>query len=125
MISCEVAHNLYSVPIKIARVRSEVYTDGDYASLFDTGSIPIDAIISPEREVAKSFTRLVAVPGAKDLISFDNDLLRLIQITLSEDCPVLHTPLNQLTELFPDLGARVIYIVRNEEGIVPKKLDQM
>ena len=69
--------------------------------------------------------RLVAVPGAKDLISFDNDLVRLIQITLSEDCPVLNTPLGQLTELFPDLGARVVYIVRNEEGIVPDKLSQM
>jgi len=125
MIACQVAQALFSVPIKIARVRSEVYNSGDNSNLFDTGSIQIDAIISPEHEVAQSFTRLVAVPGAKDLISFDNDLVRLIQITLGEDCPVLNTPLSQLTELFPDLGARVVYIVRNEEGIVPDKLSQM
>ena len=125
MISCQVAQTLFSVPIKIARVRAEVFNEAENTNLFDTGSIAIDAIISPEQEVAKSFTRLVAVPGAKDLISFDNDLVRLIQITLSEDCPVLNTPLGQLTELFPDLGARVVYIVRNEEGIVPDKLSQM
>ena len=68
---------------------------------------------------------MVAVPGAKDLISFDDDLLRLIEINLTEDCPVINTPLSQLTEIFPDLGARVVYIVRDENGFVPDKLSQM
>ena len=99
MLSCQIAQALFSVPIKIARVRSEAYNIEEWRSLFDTGLFAIDALISPEQEVAKSFTRLVAVPGAKDLISFDDDLLRLIEINLSEDCPVINTPLNQLTEI--------------------------
>ncbi len=125
MISCQIADTLFSIPIKIARVRSEEYNVDEWKTLFDTGVFSIDAVISPEHEVAKSFTRLVAVPGAKDLISFDNDLLRLIEINLHEDCPVINTPLSQLTEIFPDLGARVVYIVRNESGFVPDKLSQM
>ena len=91
MISCQIAQALFSVPIKIARVRSEAYNIEEWRSLFDTGLFAIDALISPEYEVAKSFTRLVAVPGAKDLISFDDDLVRLIEINLSEDCPVINT----------------------------------
>ena len=125
MISCQIASSLFSIPIKIARVRAEEYNQDEWKTLFDTGVFSIDAVISPEYEVAKSFTRLVAVPGAKDLISFDNDLLRLIEINLTEDCPVLNTPLSQLTEIFPDLGARVVYIVRDEVGFVPDKLSQM
>ena len=125
MISCQIASSLFSIPIKIARVRAEEYNQDEWKTLFDTGVFSIDAVISPEYEVAKSFTRLVAVPGAKDLISFDNDLLRLIEINLSDDCPVLKTPLSQLTEIFPDLGARVVYIVRDEVGFVPDKLSQM
>ena len=125
MISCQIASALFSVPIKIARVRSEAYNMEDWKHLFNEGLFSIDALISPEQEVAKSFTRLVAVPGAKDLISFDDDLVRLIEINLAEDCPVLNTPLNQLTEIFPDLGARVVYIVRNSEGFIPDKLSEM
>ena len=91
MISCQIASALFSVPIKIARVRSEAYNMEEWKHLFNEGLFSIDALISPEQEVAKSFTRLVAVPGAKDLISFDDDLVRLIEINLAEDCPVLNT----------------------------------
>ena len=73
MISCQIASTLFSVPIKIARVRSQAYNMEEWKHLFNEGLFSIDALISPEQEVAKSFTRLVAVPGAKDLISFDED----------------------------------------------------
>lgn len=125
MISCQIANLLFKVPIKIARVRSEAYNKEEWNNLFNESLFSIDALISPEQEVAKSFTRLVAVPGAKDMISFDEDLVRLIEINLAEDCPVLNTPLNQLTEIFPDLGARVVYIVRDSNGFVPNKLSEM
>ena len=125
MISCQIANLLFKVPIKIARVRSEAYNKEEWNNLFNESLFSIDALISPEQEVAKSFTRLVAVPGAKDMISFDEDLVRLIEINLAEDCPVLNTPLNQLTEIFPDLGARVVYIVRDSIGFVPNKLSEM
>ena len=125
MISCQIANLLFKVPIKIARVRSEAYNKEEWNNLFNESLFSIDALISPEQEVAKSFTRLVAVPGAKDMISFDEDLVRLIEINLAEDCPVLNTPLNQLTEIFPDLGARVVYIVRDSISFVPNKLSEM
>ena len=125
MISCQIANILFKVPIKIARVRSDAYNKEEWNNLFNESLFSIDALISPEQEVAKSFTRLVAVPGAKDMISFDEDLVRLIEINLAEDCPVLNTPLNQLTEIFPDLGARVVYIVRDSSGFVPNKLSEM
>ena len=70
MIACQLASSLFSIPIKIARVRAEEYNQDEWKTLFDTGVFSIDTVISPEYEVAKSFTRLVAVPGAKDLISF-------------------------------------------------------
>ena len=65
MISCQIASALFSVPIKIAREGSEAYNMEEWKHLFNEGLFSIDALISPEQEVAKSFTRLVAVPGAK------------------------------------------------------------
>ena len=69
--------------------------------------------------------RLVAVSGAHDLISFADDKVRLIGLKLDEDCPVLDTPLNQLTELFPDLKTKIVLMSRNEKVFIPNKIEQL
>ena len=58
--------------------------------------------------------RLVAVSGAHDLISFANDKVRLIGFKLEDDCPVLETPLKDLTELFPNLNTKIVLMVSDE-----------
>jgi trk system potassium uptake protein TrkA len=42
-----------------------------------------------------------------------------------DDCPVVDTPLHQLTELFPDLGAVVVGLYRNNKLFVPKSSDSI
>jgi trk system potassium uptake protein len=48
-----------------------------------------------------------------------------MDIVLRDDFPVFDTPLSQLTELFPDLNAVVVGIVRSNELFVPHGEDQM
>ena len=43
----------------------------------------------------------------------------LVGVKLEHDCPVVDTPLRQLTELFPDLNIVVCGILRNGKLIVP------
>ena len=69
--------------------------------------------------------RLVAVSGAHDLISFAEDKVRLIGFKLDNECPVLDTPLKELTELFPNLNTKIILIVRNEKTIIPSKMQEL
>ena len=69
--------------------------------------------------------RLAAVSGAHDLISFAEDKVRLIGFKLDSDCPVLQTPLRELTELFPNLNTKIVLLVRNEETIIPKKTEEL
>ena len=52
MVACQVAHSLFNVPKKIARIRQMGYLDPAWANLFSRAHMPIDVIISPEREVA-------------------------------------------------------------------------
>src|SRR3972149_8214822 len=52
MVACQVAHSLFNVPTKIARVRSQTYLQPMWADLFSREHLPIDVIISPEIEVA-------------------------------------------------------------------------
>ncbi len=125
MIACQVAHSLFNVPTKIARIRSQSYLATHYSDLFSREHLPIDVIISPEVEVGKMVLRRIALPGATDAVRFADDLVVMVAIECTEDCPVVNTPLEQLSELFPDLNATVVGVWRHEELFVPRSDDQL
>jgi trk system potassium uptake protein TrkA len=125
MVACQVAHSLFNVPTKVARVRSQSYLQPIWSNLFARDNLPIDVIISPEIEVARAITRRLQVPGAIDVIPLAGDKVRLIGVRCTADTPLVNTPLRQLTVLFPDLNIVVIGIVRNGKALVPSAEDQM
>ncbi|CAA7617899.1 Trk system potassium transporter TrkA [Magnetospirillum sp. UT-4] len=125
MVACQVAHSLFDVPTKIARVRSQSYLQPMWATMFSRDHLPIDVIISPEIEVARAITRRIQVPGAIDVIPMAGDKVRLIGVRCDEQTPLINTPLRQLTVLFPDLNIVIIGIVRDGRSIIPSAEDQM
>ena len=125
MVACQVAHSLFEVPEKIARIRAQTYLDPAWADLYRREHLPIDLVISPEIEVARAIARRLQVPGAFDMIPFGHGRLRVIGVRCDERCPVINTPLRQLTEIFPRLNIVVLGIVRNDRIIVPRGEDQM
>lgn len=125
MVACQVAHSLFNIPTKIARIRNQDYLDLQWGDLFTQDNLPIDVIISPEIEVAEAIYRRLEVPGAFDALPFADDKLRVIGLRLDESCPVINTPLRQLTELFPDLRIRVLGIKRGARLFAPSADDHM
>ncbi|HAQ32518.1 MAG TPA: Trk system potassium transport protein TrkA, partial [Rhodospirillaceae bacterium] len=67
-VACQVAHSLFKVPTKIARIREQNYLEPIWADLFSRDHMPIDVIISPETEVARAIWRGLQIPGAFDSI---------------------------------------------------------
>jgi trk system potassium uptake protein TrkA len=125
MVACQVAHSLFNVPTKIARVRAQTYLQPIWADLFSHDHMPIDVIISPEIEVARAISRQFNVPGAVDSIPFADGKIQVVGVRCSADCPVINTPLRQLTGIFPDLNIVVVAIARDGRGFVPTAEDQM
>jgi trk system potassium uptake protein TrkA len=125
MIACQVAHSLFDVPTNIARVRAQSYLNPAWQELFSSGCLPIDLAISPEVEVGKAILRRLEAPGAFESIPFADGRVRVLGIRLAPDCPIIDTPLSQLTELFPTLKARVIGVKRDERLFAPKGGDQL
>ncbi|MGB0683287.1 MAG: Trk system potassium transporter TrkA [Magnetovibrionaceae bacterium] len=125
MVACQVAHSLFDVPTKIARVRHQSYLSPEWSNLFSRDHMPIDVIISPEIEVARAVMRRLQVPGAFEMIPLVDDKVRLLGVRCQQDCPLVNTPLRQLTQLFPDLNIVVIGLVRDDKAIVPTPDDQM
>ena len=110
MIACQVAHSVFTVPRKIARVRAQSYLDPEWSDIYRQDHMPIDVIISPEKEVAEAALRRLSAPAAFEINGFLDDSVQLLGLTLGADCPVLNTPLRQLTELFSTLRAYVVAI---------------
>ncbi len=80
MMACQVAHSIFDVPTKIARVRHQSYLEPVWANLFSRDNMPIDVIISPEIEVARAVTRRLEVPGTFEMISLADGKVKLLGV---------------------------------------------
>jgi trk system potassium uptake protein TrkA len=125
MIVCQLASSLFNIPKKIARIRTKDFLEGKWSILYNKSNIPIDVIISPEIEVAKSLFRRLEAPGALDSVPFANDKVKMLEILIEKDCPIINTPLKNLTEKFPDFKANILGAVRKEKFIFLKKNDKL
>ncbi|MDP7141961.1 MAG: Trk system potassium transporter TrkA [Alphaproteobacteria bacterium] len=125
MVACQIAHSLFNVPKKIARVRERAYLNPAWANLFSRTHMPIDKIISPEVEVAKSIYDCLKTPGTTNLISLADNMVFLAGTICTEKCPVLNTQLKQIPILFPNVPLIVCLIAREGEIIVPTEDDQV
>ena len=83
MLICQIAYSLFKVPKKIARIRSQEYLDPKFSKLFNKENLPIDVIISPELEIAKSLQRKLEAPGALDNVPFAENKIRLLEILIA------------------------------------------
>ncbi|PRY90058.1 Trk system potassium transporter TrkA [Donghicola tyrosinivorans] len=125
MVTCQVAHSVFNIPRKIARLRAQSYLTAIYSDLYRRDHLPIDVVISPEREVASAALQRLSAPDAFDTDTFFDGHARLLGIVADEDCPVLNTPLRQLTDLFSTLRATVVGIRREGTLYAPEAGDQI
>lgn len=125
MIVCQLAHSLFNINKKIARIRSKEFLDGKWSKLYNKNNLPIDVIISPEIEVAKSLFRKLEAPGALDNVPFANDKIKVLEISVEKNCPIINIPLKDLTAKFPDFKSNILGAVRQDKFIFLKKTDQL
>tara|TARA_B100001540_G_scaffold41211_1_gene36564 strand:+ start:2548 stop:3921 length:1374 start_codon:yes stop_codon:yes gene_type:complete len=125
MLICQIAYSLFKTPKKIARIRAQEYLDPKFSQLFNRDNLPIDFVISPEIEIAKSIHRKLESPGSSDNVPFADNNIRLLEIQVDERCPINNIKLNDLTKKFPKLNANILGVVRDKKFIFLKKNDVM
>ena len=125
MMTCQIAHSLFKIPKKIARIRAQDYLNPKFSKLYNKENLPIDVIISPELEIAKSIQRKLEAPGALDNVPFAENKIKLLEIFIEESCPIADIKLNELTQKFPKLNANILGVIRDEKFIFLKKNDVM
>ena len=123
MLICQIAFSIFNVQKKIARIRSQDYLNPKFSRVYNKENLPIDVIISPEIEIAKSIQQKLEAPGALDSVPFADNKIRLLEILIKKDCKSLGIKFNELSKKYPKLEANIIGINRDEKFFIPKKTD--
>ncbi len=120
IIACQVAYSLFHTPTKIARVRAYSYTKPKYYNkLFNHKHMPVDVMITPEQVVTDYITRLVAQPGALQVLDFADGIIRLVGLRAVANSPLVGQELRTLKEHIPQADARVAAIYRKDRPLMP------
>tara|TARA_B100001057_G_scaffold396377_1_gene406160 strand:- start:1711 stop:3084 length:1374 start_codon:yes stop_codon:yes gene_type:complete len=125
MLICQIAFSIFKIGKKIARIRSQDYLNPKFSLVYNKENLPIDVIISPEVEIAKSIQRKLEAPGAIDNVTFANNKIRLLEIDVDNTCPLKDIELNKITKKFPKLEANILGVVRDQKFKILKKNDLM
>ena len=123
MLICQIAYSIFKIQKKIARIRSQDYLNPKFSKVYSKENLPIDVIISPELEIAKSVQRKLEAPGAMDNVPFADNKIRLLEISVNKSCPLIDIKLNDLTKKYPKLEANILGVIRNDKFIYLKKND--
>ncbi|MBT3408879.1 Trk system potassium transporter TrkA [Candidatus Woesearchaeota archaeon] len=125
MVICQIAFSIFNIPKKIARIRSQDYLNPKFTRVYNKENLPIDVIISPEIEIAKSIQRKLEAPGSLDSVPFADNKIRLLEILINDNCKLINIQLNELTKKYPNLDANIIGIIRDDKFLIPKKNDDI
>jgi len=125
MLICQIAFSIFNIPKKIARIRSQNYLNPKFTSVYSKENLPIDVIISPEIEIAKSIQRKLEAPGALDSVPFADNQIRLLEILIKDNCKSTDIKFNELSKKHPKLEANIVGINREEKFYIPKKTDSV
>ena len=117
LAACKVAHMLFNVPTRIARVRSRSIL-AQPELLADEG-FAVDYAISPEDIVTESITRLIEFPEALQVIDFADGRVTMVAVRAVEGGPLVGHPLKDLSRHLSNVDARVVAIFRGDQAIIP------
>ena len=125
MLICQIAFSIFKISKKIARIRSQDYLNPRFTRVYNKENLPIDVIISPELEIAKSIQRKLEAPGALDNVPFADNQIRLLEILIRNNCKSINIKFNELTKKNPKLEANIVGISRDDKFFIPKKTDSV
>jgi trk system potassium uptake protein len=116
LVACQVAHSIFNLPTKIARIRTEDYFS--YPTLFSHDDLPVDVFIRPEALVTELVQSLIEFPGALQVLNFAKNRVKLVAIKPYFGGQMVGKTISTLRrELKIDF--KVVAIYRENHAVIP------
>ena len=114
LVACKVAHDIFSIPTRIARVRSPEFARG--SKLMGTEGFAVDEIICPEESVTRTIGKLIEYPEALQVLEFAGGAVSLIAVRAVTGGPMVRHIISELPQLVPQVEMRFVAIYRKDDN---------
>jgi len=103
--------------ITMARLRNRVYAqDRALQRRFN-----LDVVVNPEVVLGRKILRILAIPGAQDVLSFENGKVDLVAFRAREEWDLTGKPLSELANEYAHFNLMVAAILRGVEGALGRQ----
>ena len=110
LVCCKVAYQVFGIPTRIARVRSEAFKGG--SPLLGKDGFAVDQVICPEESLTRYIGKLVEFPEALQVREFAGGLACLVSVRAVAGAPLVRHSIAELRECVPDADMRIVAIYR-------------
>jgi len=110
LVVCKIAHDVFSVPTTIARLRSPEFAEGD--ELMSKAGFAVDHVICPEESVMRFIHQLIEYPEALQVLEFADGRVCLIAVRAEHGGALVGRTIAQFKELLPHADMRVVALYR-------------
>jgi len=123
MISCLVANAQTKIPTKVARVRNLEYLYNP--EILRKSNLSIDLMINPDFEAVSSIIKLLQVPGATDVVDFNEGRVKLIGYKVQNTLFYEGLKLEDLRQKSHIDDMVIASIYRDGEVLIPRGKDKI
>jgi len=119
LVACKLAHSVFNVPKRIARLRSRDFLED--ATLLSPENFAVDYALCPEQVITDHIRRLIEFPEALQVLNFANGRVSLVAVRAYEGGLLVGKPIKSMREhLPPDTDARIVAIFRRDQPVFPE-----
>lgn len=118
LVACKMAHSLFNVPTRIARLRDPGFSN--YGDLLSRVNFAVDYALCPEQIITDHLARLVDFPEALQVLNFAGGQLALVGVRAHSGSPLVGRPIKEmLNQLPPGVDGRIAAIYRGDAAVMP------
>jgi trk system potassium uptake protein TrkA len=118
LVACKVAHSVFNVPARIARLRARDFLDSD--KLLSPENFAVDYALCPEQVITEYIARLIDFPEALQVLNFAGGRLVLVGVRAYAGGLLVGSPIKEMrNHLPPEIDGRIAAIYRRDGAITP------
>jgi trk system potassium uptake protein TrkA len=119
LVACKLAHSIFNVPTRVARLRSRDFLED--ASLLSPENFAVDFALCPEQVITDYIQRLIEFPEALQVLNFARGRVSLVAVRAYEGGLLVGKPIKEMRTLLPiEMDARIAAIFRHDQAIFPE-----
>lgn len=118
LVACKVAHSVFNVPTRIARLRSSDFLDSK--TLLAPENFAVDYALCPEQVITDYIAKLIEFPEALQVLSFGAGRVSMIAVRAYSGGLMVGKPIKEMrSHMGNGVDARIAAIFRRDRAITP------